>query len=224
MRLYAWIALSIGLHAAIARVPIAPPRAPLHEKRPPIEIEVVPPREPPVQEPVAPIATAPRRASATPRRAAPAVHVPAVLTSGDATDGDVADAVPPPTHDEGPVSFGADPAYGVGPAPKAPTPPPKPPPAPVVDLARPARLDEADPCRGHFPSSARVDAGTVTLALAVDARGVVTQASVVGETPPGEGFGAAARACLLEKRFSPAQAKSGETVASSATVRIRFSR
>jgi len=230
MKLHVWVIVSIVLHAGLARVRVAAPRDDAHvSARPPLEIEVVAPtprrEEPAAAEPEAPTPTRHVAPKAAPARAR-APRVPAVLTSGDA-DGDAptfpaAHDGPPPSaaRDDEPVTFAADPAYGVGP----PKPKARPAPAKNVDLSRPARLDEADPCRGHFPSSARADSGTVTVAIAVDARGTVTSAAVVSESTAGEGFGGAARACLLEKRFSPALDASGRPLPSTAAVRIRFSR
>jgi protein TonB len=227
MKLYAWILVSIALHAGLARIRLEAPRDARVDPRPPVEVEVVapPPRreEPRVTEPETrtPLRHAPAR-----RAPAPAPRVPAVLTSGEADDGAAAfppahDGPPPsPAHDDEPVTFAAEPTYGVRP----PKPTAQPAPAKNENLSRPARLDEADPCRGHFPTTARADGGTVTLAIAVDARGAVTSAAVVSESPAGEGFGAAARACLLEKRFSPARGGDGRATASSAGVRIHFSR
>lgn len=91
-------------------------------------------------------------------------------------------------------------------------------------LGRAARLDEVDPCRGRYPPDARADEGVATVALVVRADGTIASATVVAETPTGDGFGAAARSCLVAKTFDAARDKSGAAVAARATIRVRFTR
>jgi protein TonB len=95
---------------------------------------------------------------------------------------------------------------------------------PASNLSRVARLEEADACRGFFPRDADVDFGLVSLVLVVRAGGEVTTVSVANETPKGQGFGKAARSCLLSKRFSPALDREGRAVTSSTVVKLRFVR
>jgi hypothetical protein len=52
----------------------------------------------------------------------------------------------------------------------------------------------------------------------------VQSARVVGETPAGQGFGGAARACMMSKHFTPALDKSGAVAATSLRVNVRFRR
>lgn len=92
------------------------------------------------------------------------------------------------------------------------------------DLSRQAKLSGDDACRGFFPAAASVDSALVTVALVVRANGAVSTASVVSETPPGQGFGAAARSCMLSSRFAAALDREGKSVTSATTVRVRFTR
>lgn len=94
----------------------------------------------------------------------------------------------------------------------------------TANLSRRAALNEVNACAGFYPSEAHADAGAVTLAVVVRADGGVTSASVVVETPAGEGFGKAARACLQKKRFEPSLDLAGTPVASVATIKLRFVR
>ena len=54
--------------------------------------------------------------------------------------------------------------------------------------------------------------------------GAVSSATVLSESPAGQGFGAAARACLLAKHFTPALDREGQLAATAVRVNIRFSR
>jgi hypothetical protein len=58
----------------------------------------------------------------------------------------------------------------------------------------------------------------------VRANGTVTSASIASESPAGQGFGKAARECLLAHRFVPALGRNGEPVATSTMVKVRFAR
>jgi hypothetical protein len=95
---------------------------------------------------------------------------------------------------------------------------------PAANLSRLPRLIEADACKGLFPTEADDDAATVTLVVVVKATGAVSSASIVTESPKGQGFGKAARACLLSKRLAPGLDKSGEATLSAATLNVRFTR
>jgi hypothetical protein len=95
---------------------------------------------------------------------------------------------------------------------------------PASDLSRPPRLNERDPCRGFFPRNTLEDSARATVLVVVTKSGVVSSARVVGETPLGQGFGAAARSCMLSKRFEPALDRAGRAAATSLQVRVRFNR
>jgi protein TonB len=64
----------------------------------------------------------------------------------------------------------------------------------------------------------------VTLTVVVRADGGVSSASVVSESPAGQGFGKAARACIQRKRFEPSLDRSGTAVAAATTIKLRFVR
>jgi TonB family protein len=92
------------------------------------------------------------------------------------------------------------------------------------DWTRAPRLDEPDPCSGFFPRHAVADVGRVALVVVIDSGGRVASTSVADESPPGDGFGQAARTCLGTKIFKPALDRDGRPTGATATVRIRFSR
>lgn len=95
---------------------------------------------------------------------------------------------------------------------------------PASELSRPPRLEQEDVCRGHFPSTSRVDQGVVTLRVVVQPGGATSRVSVERESPPDEGFGQAARVCLRSARFTPALGVDGTPTTAAARVTIRFSR
>jgi len=194
---------------------------------PPAPVSPEPPPSPPASAPAA--AAAPARPVA--RRAAPSAPPPAAAAPLHTANEDA------PTTGE-PVRFAVDARgarYGFGvvaqggvasagpggqgaPAPAF---------APARDLrafATPPRLDETDPCRGHFPQSASADRGDVTLELTVSAEGAVREARVLRELPAQQGFGRAALACLRAKHFLPARDSSGRSVSALAPVSVRFAR
>jgi hypothetical protein len=92
------------------------------------------------------------------------------------------------------------------------------------DLSRAPRLPESDPCRGFFPRNADSDSAQASVLLVIGKSGAVSSARVVAENPPSQGFGAAARACMLSKRFVPALDRAGEAAATSLRVNVRFNR
>jgi hypothetical protein len=92
------------------------------------------------------------------------------------------------------------------------------------DLSQSPRLRNADPCRGFFPGSARADVATAVVRVVVNQQGISSNVSVISETPAGQGFGAAARTCMLEQRFSPALDRKGNAAATAVNVNVRFSR
>jgi periplasmic protein TonB len=92
------------------------------------------------------------------------------------------------------------------------------------NLSRRATLNERDACAGFYPSEADADSGAVTLRVIVRADGTVTSSSVVSESPAGQGFGKAARACLQKKRFEPSLDRAGTPVAAATSLKLRFVR
>lgn len=82
----------------------------------------------------------------------------------------------------------------------------------------------ADPCHGMFPRGADHDEGSVVVALEVTPQGKPAVPRVLEEFPRGEGFAAAARACLPRLRFEPAADEAGHPVVSKSVVRLRFHR
>lgn len=125
----------------------------------------------------------------------------------------------------GAVASGAPGGTGTGEAKKGPlSAPPPPPPEPTVDKSQPPKLNEPNACKGFFPSDADDDAATVQVLITVQPSGSVTTASVLSEDPKGQGFGKAARTCLLSKKFSPGLDKFGNPAAATTTVNLRFVR
>jgi hypothetical protein len=125
----------------------------------------------------------------------------------------------------GAVASGAPGGTGTGEAKKGPlSAPPPPPPAPTVDKSKPPTLNEPNACKGFFPADADDDAATVQVLITVQPNGAVTTASVLSEDPKGQGFGKAARTCLLSKKFNPGLDKTGNAAVSTTTVNLRFVR
>jgi outer membrane biosynthesis protein TonB len=242
-----WLVVAALVHVAVAAIhPAARGRAPSTEPMLEVDLAVAPAiPEAPARAPeeAAPDAVkdesvvekprtpAPARKAAAPKAAPEAARAGAVLASGEASaPGD-------------PVSFVTDPngaSYGIGVVARGGTADrgdgarAAPPPAttgaaadavtPASQLLRAPKLEEADPCRGFFPARATADVGTVTLSLVVRSSGAVSEASVIDESPRGDGFGAAGRACLRAKRFSPGLGPDGSPTTSATTVRIHFHR
>jgi periplasmic protein TonB len=92
------------------------------------------------------------------------------------------------------------------------------------DLSRAPRLNESDPCRGFFPRNASNDTAQASVLVTIGKNGGVSSARVVAENPAGQGFGQAARACMMTKRFVPALDRSGDPAATALRVNVRFSR
>lgn len=210
---------------AVTEIELAPPPAP--PPPPPAE-----PEKPTTPDPPAPAAQ-PRRARAPARaeaKAEPVAKAAEVRTVDEAAK----------TSDE-PVRFVTDPngtSFGYGAVQRggtaeaaAPSASGQPAPGPARAgigtqpvLSRPPRLAESDPCRGFFPKRALADHGEVTLRVRVERDGGVRSVTVGSESPSGQGFGAAARECLLSKHFSPALDEGGREVAVVSPVTVRFSR
>jgi len=238
-----WIAvgfaavLHAGLFTAVAQLPVvalAPPKVTEVELAPPPPEPPTPPKaEQPEKVEEAP---AKERASAPP----PVARAGNVLTARSDTPAP-ADAVDFVTDPEG-KSFGSGIVARGGTLDRAAIPAPLAPRGPTTvrgasggtgggdgvtapeNLSRAARLDEANPCAGYYPRTASADVGQVTLALVVRATGELGSSVVVSETPAGEGFGAAARACLARKTFSPASDKQGRAVTAALALRVKFTR
>lgn len=206
---------------------IAPPEPPPPPSQPKEE-----PREDRVAPSAAPVAAAP--AKAAPARPSAPAKAGAVMTAAPGTDGPVSFVTDPNggEYGQGTVAVngagtGGSAAHGTGetPAPTPPAPRPSaPPPPPPKKLATPPRLAEANACQGFFPGNAEDDAAVVAISVTVDASGKTTTANVVSESPKGQGFGAAARACVLSRRFVPATGEDGAPTSAAATVNVRFSR
>lgn len=92
------------------------------------------------------------------------------------------------------------------------------------DLSERPRLRDSDPCRGYFPKNASSDAAVATVRVVIGARGNVRSASVVSEAPSGQGFGQAARTCMLAQVFTPALDRAGRAAATALNVNVKFTR
>lgn len=206
-----------------------------------LEVEMLapePPAPPPTPAPPRPAAepVEPARAPARTRAAAPPApaHAGALLTQPEP-------ATPAPQQDE-PVRFVTDPngrGYGSGLVARGGRAEHAEEAAVVAPersavakarlvfaphLSRQPMLAESDPCRGYFPRNAQSDRGDVTVIATIQARGAVVATEIETEEPAGQGFAAAARACLGQQRFQPALDDDGKATAARTRVKIRFSR
>lgn len=240
-----WTAAIAG-HLLLAGFALGEHRPP-PAARAPLEVDLAPPEPPaptpvetpPAPEPPAPEPAAPARAAAAPP--APA-HVGALVTAK-------ADPTPSPAHDE-PVDFTNDPGalgfgsgvvaiggkaeVGVKQAALAPVAgvgrsgalkgPVGDALTPVSDLSRKPSLGETDPCRGYFPRAASDDVATAAVMVTIGKNGAVSAVQLLSESPPKQGFGAAARSCMASKHFSPGLTRDGKPAATAIRVNIRFSR
>lgn len=218
-----------------ARAVAPPPKVSEIELAPPPE--AAPPPPPPPPEPSRPAETATSQAKAAP--SAPAVARAGNVVTAKSDAPAPAEAVDFVTDPDG-RSFGSGVVARGGTLERATVPTPvAPPPGPAVvrvaagsgdvpvateNLGRPARLDDANPCAGFYPPAASADSGLVTLALVVRPSGELAAANVVDESPRGEGFGAAARACLAKTSFTPALDRAGKAVTAAVSIRVRFTR
>lgn len=135
--------------------------------------------------------------------------------SGAAAIGGTADKAPP-----GAVASGKPGGTGTVAAP-----PPPPPPGPTVDLSRKASLpNAANACKGFFPGDADDDVATVKVMVTVKPGGEVASVTVMDENPKGQGFGKAARNCLLPAKFEPALDKDGKPTSGTLQFNIKFTR
>lgn len=92
------------------------------------------------------------------------------------------------------------------------------------DLSRAPAILDPDPCRGYFPDAAEEDSALVDIDVSVDGDGRVRTASVLGESPPGQGFGSAARRCFSSMRVRPALDRAGRAVPGRMRLRFHFTR
>jgi protein TonB len=215
--------------------------------RPPIDVELAfrepppppPEKEPePPQEPEAPKAAAPKPiAKLAPPP--PAARAGAVLTAPPDPTPAPAAAEPfdftsdPNSHvyGSGVVAVGGTATHGlagarVGGTGTAPvrTPPAGDGLTAASDLSQKPRLSVNDPCRGFFPEAAQDDVAAVAVRVVIGKSGRVSNANVVSESPAGQGFGAAARRCMLDQVFVPALDRDGNAAATALNVNVKFSR
>jgi TonB family protein len=215
--------------------------------RPPLEVELMPP-EPPAPPPALPEPPPPSRApepQAATRASAPPpmpAHVGALVTAkSEPTPSPARDEPVDFTNDPGALGFGAGvvalggrapigskqaapaalsgqgmPSVVHGPVGDALT--------PVGDLSRKPSLGESDPCRGYFPSAASDDVATAAVMVTIGKNGAVSSVQLLSESPPKQGFGTAARACMASKHFSPGLTRDGQPTATAIRVNIRFTR
>jgi protein TonB len=79
-------------------------------------------------------------------------------------------------------------------------------------------------CRGYFPDHARQDQGLVSIVATVLASGAIAKLEIESETPRGEGFANAARACLGRRKFTPALDRQGSPTGARTRINLRFTR
>ena len=65
---------------------------------------------------------------------------------------------------------------------------------------------------------------TAAVLVTIGKSGAVSSVQLVSESPAGQGFGAAARTCMHNKRFSPGLDRDGNPTATAIRVNIRFMR
>jgi hypothetical protein len=81
-----------------------------------------------------------------------------------------------------------------------------------------------DGCRGYFPDNARPDSGVVSIVATVHPSGAIAKLEIESETPAGEGFASAAKACLAKRKFVPALDEHGEPAGARTRINVRFTR
>jgi hypothetical protein len=240
----AWCA-AVGLHAALMLGATSPVAASVVPLLPPTEIELAPPpplpepppppEEPPPPKEESPTPSPPVASKAAPPAAARAGAVVAADPAAPKSD-DLVDFV----NEEAATSFGSGvvarggtaehgtsaPRRAATPGPPATSAKPDDGIVPAASLSRSARLGTArdDPCRGFYPNDATSDSGAAHVTVVVLPSGKVSRSTIGREDPPGQGFGLAAQRCLTSTRFSPALDRSGNAVATSVTISVRFVR
>lgn len=242
--------LAIAAHAVAAGFAWKDVRPAVAAPKPALEVELAPPPAPP-PEPVVP--PTPREPEPAPERAVAHVtaaaappqpaRAGALLTAkADAPQAKGADEPVDFTNDPNAVGFGsgvvaiggtakvglagarpstAPAGTGTSPLGRAPQGDGL---TPVSDLSRKPSLGESDPCRGYFPSGASDDVANASVLVTIGKNGAVARVSLVSETPPQQGFGAAARTCMNNKRFTPGLDRDGNPTATAIRVNIRFAR
>jgi hypothetical protein len=215
---------------------------------PPVDVELTfrepppappPPVPEPPKEPDPPKLEAPRPVVAKAAAPPPAARAGAVLTAAPDPTPEPAAAEPfdftsdPNSHvyGSGVVAVGGTATHGLagaqlggtGVAPKRDTLPGDGLTA-AGDLSQKPRLRVADPCRGFFPDGARDDVAAASVRVVIGKDGKVRSANLVNESPAGQGFGAAARRCMLDQTFVPALDRDGNSAATAINVNVRFSR
>lgn len=239
------LALTLALSGHLVLAVLSPSGTPATTTvLPPLEVELASKPAPPPPPPPAP---APEPAAPEPAHTAARTPHPGARAAAPAAAGKLVGAQGPTSDDDAPLDFVNDPnggAYGFGVVsrggtgtgegkaevaaapPVVPAAPPRTVPAiaSADDLSEKPRLRVEDPCRGFYPASALVDSASAVVRVVVEASGTVRDVSIVSESPAGEGFGAAARQCLRQQRFSAARDREGRSVATATTIRVRFER
>ncbi len=172
------IGLSVAIHGGLAvwlaMKTWSPPEIPVEEEIPGFKVELFDVRKPPP----------PQVAQAQPQTPPPVAHQSITRPM----DPSVPTLPLPPVPDAAPFEPGP---LTFDPIPQAPPAPPRPP-----EILRPTwlRMPGAREFSRFYPDSAvrREISGKVTLACLVTASGTLSGCRVAGETPAGEGFGAAA--------------------------------
>jgi len=240
-----WV-LALASHAAAALIFYERHEsAEVERVRPPVEMEFVAPPEPPppppeVAQPEEPKAAPTHVAAAAPPAAARAgaLHLAKADVAPAQQQEEAVDFTTDPhgaSYGGGVVAVGGTAAVGAVGARAVPTPgnaplaPVTPRPVgdlltPASDLSRKPRLPGGDPCHGFFPRSAQDDVGDVAVMVTIAKSGRVSRTQLVSESPPGQGFGAAARTCLASQTFVPALDRTGNAAATAIRVNLRFSR
>lgn len=246
-RLLVAAVVALGVHAGLGLLAAQrEPQAAL--ARPPVDVELAF-REPPPPPPEPPKEAEPPKAD-PPQPEAPKAITKLAPPPPAARAGAVLTAAPDPTPAPAaaePFDFTSDPnshVYGSGVVAVGGTAqhglagarlggtgaaPVRPPPAgdgltAAGDLSQKPRLRIADPCRGFFPGAARDDVAVVAVRVVIGKNGQVSSANVVTESPTGQGFGAAARRCMLDQVFVPALDRAGNAAATALNVNVKFSR
>jgi hypothetical protein len=96
--------------------------------------------------------------------------------------------------------------------------------APTARSGRAARVVVRDGCAGYFPKRTHERRAEVVLRVSIAASGAIEGVLVASELPRGEGFAAAARACLTHAEVEPASDPDGRPLAGTATLEVRFVR
>jgi hypothetical protein len=243
LRHLAW-GIALLVHASVVAVAVRESRAaPLLPR--PLEVELAPPAPPPNPVPAPKLEErAAERTLARPAAAAPPepARAAALLTAKEDPPA-AANAAEPVdfTNDPNALGFGSG-VVAVGGkaqvglkhaqpslAPSAPSSAGRPGSigealTPASDLSRKPSLGESDPCRGYFPSAASDDVASAAVMVTIGKSGAVSAVQLLSESPPKQGFGGAARACMTGKRFSPGLDRDGRPTATAIRVNVRFTR